>query len=657
MSGTHGARLAPDYRPDIDGLRALAVIAVILFHARIPGFGGGFVGVDVFFVISGFLITQLLLVRSGQPFGSWLGEFYLRRARRILPALLLVMTVTTAAALWLFTPVELKLYGQALARCVAMLANLAALRMGGYFDTPWAITPLQHLWSIAVEEQFYVAYPLALFLVLRFVPARARLATLALATLASFALCAWGSVHRPHLNYYLPMTRAWELLAGAMLAMHGIPPLRSRLWRDSLGMGGLLLIGVAVVAYDNTTPFPGWYALPPCIGAAALIAAGGAGGSLTNRLLAWRPLVFIGLLSYSLYLWHAPVQVFWRYYMVVVPDARDHLVQLALIFALAFASWRWVETPLRRRELIRSNKTFLRVMAASVAVLFALGLYLWRSPGLPGRFSAEEKRLMLATHLPDQSVISCMARIGPQVAAGDLCSFGTARRPQDVVVLWGDSHALTLLPAVREIAARRGEQVRFGALSSCRPLTGALSSYGSMKTQQRCLEFNLAMAQAVENLQPSLVILTAYWRFPNAEPAPLPSLGGNPADPLFSRALEDAVARIRASGRRICLVRDVPDFPFDVAHALAMARRRGIAVDFNSLTRAQAVEQQRFYDAQFDQLERRGLFRSVNLREVLCASGHCRMQDDLGTPLYSDTHHLTIEGARFVEGEVEKCFD
>jgi len=655
MTALPVARLAPDYRPDIDGLRALAVIAVILFHAHVRGFGGGFVGVDVFFVISGFLITQLLLVRRGQSFGHWLGEFYRRRARRILPALWLVLSAVTLAALWLFTPTELNLFGQALSASVAMLANVAAMRMGGYFDVPWAITPLQHLWSIAVEEQFYLAYPLGLFLVLRLAPTRARVATLAMAALASFALCAWAAVHHPHVNYYLPMTRAWELLTGATLALHGMASWRNRLLRESLGFAGLLLIGVAIVRYDSVTPFPGWYALAPCLGAGALIVAGGADGSTVSRLLELRPLVFVGLISYSLYLWHAPVLVFWNYYLIVAPDARAQVVQLALIFVLAFASWKCIETPLRRRR--RSDRRFLACMAIWAGALLVMGAWLWKSDGLPNRFSGEQRRLVLATQLPDQAVIDCMSRVVERVAAGDLCSFGTARRPGDVVVLWGDSHALMLLPAIRAAAGRRGEQVLFGALSSCRPLSGVFSTYASLKGQQRCLDFNLAMTQAIAHLKPRLVILAAYWRFPNTDPDPLPALGGDPHDPPFSRGLEDAVARIGADRRKICVVRDVPEFPFDVAHALAMTRRRGVPASFNAVSRSQAVEQQRVVDAQLDTLERRGLFQTVNPREVLCASGQCRMQSDAGLPLYSDTHHLTPDGARFVQSEVEKCFD
>lgn len=188
-------------------------------------------------------------------------------------------------------------------------------------------------------------------------------------------------------------------------------------------------------------------------------------------------------------------------------------------------------------------------------------------------------------------------------------------------------------------------------------MTGAHGTFGSVSRQRRCLDFNMAMTQAIERLQPRLVILTAYWGFPDAYPEPLPSLGGTPGDPVFSRALEDALARITTSGRHVCLVRDVPIFPYDVAHSLAMAHRRGIKPDFNRMTRAQAIAQQSIYDAQFDRLEPRGLFHSISLREVLCDSGECRMQDDEGAPLYSDTQHLTLAGARFVEGEVEKCFD
>jgi len=656
MSARGGALPAPDYRPDIDGLRALSVIAVILFHAAIPGFGGGFVGVDVFFVISGYLITQLLVLRAGQPAGRWFAEFYLRRARRILPALVLVMAVTAAASFWLFTPDELIRFGRSLTLSVAMLANYAAREMGGYFDASWRTTPLQHLWSIAVEEQFYLAYPLLLFVVLKFARSGARRGLLAAGMVASFALCVWASRYHPFVNYYAPVTRAWELLAGALLALRALPPWRSRALREAASVVGVLAIAAAVVTYGRSTPFPGWYALAPAVGACALIAAGSAGGSVVNRVLAWRPLVFIGLISYSLYLWHVPVLVFRTYYFIVEPGVGTVLLELLVIFVLALASWRWIEMPLRRRRWLHSNRGFVIAVVAALVALGGFGIYLWKSDGLPNRFSGEAKRLVLTARIPDPEGINCMARSGERIAAGDPCRFGTAARPGNVVVLWGDSHALTLLPAVRDIAARRGAEVRFGALSNCRPLLGALSGFSTASTEQRCLDFNLAMTQAVAHLDPQVVILAGYWRFPPAESVALPGLGGPDDLPVFARSLAETVRHVAAAGRTVCVVRDVPEFPYDVRHALTMAQRRGISLDFNSVTLADAVEQQRGLDLQFDALENRGIIHSVNLREVLCGTGLCRMSDDHGVPLFSDAHHLTIEGARFVEARVEQCF-
>jgi peptidoglycan/LPS O-acetylase OafA/YrhL len=657
MSSLAPQQHSPAYRPDIDGLRAFSVLAVILFHASLPGLRGGFIGVDVFFVISGFLITQLLLVRSGQPFGRWLGEFYLRRARRILPALLLVMAATTVVSVWLFTPAELIGYGRSLALGVVMLANQTARTIGGYFDTPWAFTPLLHLWSVAVEEQFYLAYPLALFVLLRCAPRAAWPALVAVAALASFALCVWASAVHPISNYYLPMTRAWELLLGALVALCPQVRIGNRAVREVLAIAAFAALVVCVTRYDSLLPFPGWYALWPCLAVAALIVTGSHERAAVNRALSVRPLVFVGLISYSLYLWHVPVQVLHRYYLVTEPGPLGIALQLGCIFALSVATWLWIETPLRHRRRLRSSKLFLGVIGSVMAGLFACGFWLWHSDGLPQRFSAEEQRILGATHLPDSAVIACMARVNERVASGDLCRFGQASTPGNVVVLWGDSHALSVLPAVRAIAERSGAEVRFGAVSSCRPLIGALGGFGPKTSQYRCEEFNVAMTDAIRRLNPRLVILAAYWGFPTQDAIALPALTGSPTDSVFSRALQESLRRVADRGRRVCVVRDVPVFKYDVRHAHAMAVRRGIDTGFNDLTGAQAEAQQRALDIEFDALERRGLVHSVKPRRVLCADGHCRTRDGAGEVLYSDTNHLTPAGAHFVAPEIERCFN
>jgi hypothetical protein len=194
-------------------------------------------------------------------------------------------------------------------------------------------------------------------------------------------------------------------------------------------------------------------------------------------------------------------------------------------------------------------------------------------------------------------------------------------------------------------------------VSSCRPLIGALGGFGPKTSQYRCEEFNVAMTDAIRQLNPRLVILAAYWRFPTDDPIALPVLTGSPTDSVFSRALQESLRRISGRGRSVCVVRDVPVFKYDVRHAYAMAARRDIDAGFNDLTRAQAQEQQRALDAEFDALEQRGLMHSVNPRAILCADEHCRVRDAAGDILYSDTNHLTPAGAHFVEPEIEQCFN
>jgi peptidoglycan/LPS O-acetylase OafA/YrhL len=642
------------YRADIDGLRALSVVAVILFHFSVPGFSGGFIGVDVFFVISGYLITQLLVLHSHQPFRRWLVEFYARRARRILPALLLVLLVSAGVAWWLFAPQELTSFGKWLALSVVMLANHAARETGGYFDTPWTSTPLQHLWSIAVEEQFYLAYPLTLFLILRFAPSAKR-GLLAIGVLASFVLCVWASTAHPIGNYYYALTRAWELGAGALLSLCALRWAAPRAVRELLAAAALAAIVVPAVCYDSLTPFPGWYALPVCLGAVTLIATGSVGGSVVNSLLALPPLAFVGLISYALYLWHMPLKVFWDYYMVRPPGRLELLAQLALLVVIAIASWKWLEVPLRRRRWVPSNRIFLVTQGVIAATLFAFGYRVWHSDGLPQRLPPEERRLVEAARFTDQAVLSCLPPPMNRVAVGDLCRFGAADSPRDVVLLWGDSHALMLLPAVRAIAQRHGMQAQFAGRSNCPPIIGS-PIVSSPDEQQRCEAFNVAMTDAIAQIRPHIVILAGFWGDPEYRPSGTATLGDSALYAAFSRNLQQTVDRIRADGRTLCLVRDVPTFRFGVTHSLAMAHRRGIEPVFNLLTLNDARHQQSPFDSAFDQLESQGLFVSVNLRERLCAPGSCRMLDEAGLPVYSDNNHLTRAGARIVEPVIEGCF-
>ena len=310
MSVPAGRSRAPAYRPDIDGLRALAVISVILFHNGIPGFDGGYVGVDVFFVISGYLITQLLEESRDESAPRRLATFYVRRMRRILPALLATCLVTAIVAIALFSPDQLVNVGKFLAATPVMLSNVATWTRGDYFAPGVRQLPLSHLWSISVEEQFYLIYPLLLIAITRYRLPYRRLTLVVFASL-SLALCVWASHRAPEANYVFAPTRAWELLLGGMLTIGGVPRIGNRIAAEGLAVAGLLGIAIAVHFYTSAIRYPGTAAMLPCMASAALLATGsGPRPALVNRMLSWPPLVFIGLISYSLYLWHQPLLAF-----------------------------------------------------------------------------------------------------------------------------------------------------------------------------------------------------------------------------------------------------------------------------------------------------------------------------------------------------------
>jgi peptidoglycan/LPS O-acetylase OafA/YrhL len=386
---------APAYRSDIDGLRAIAVAAVILFHAEVRGFGGGYVGVDVFFVISGYLITQLL-AQSRLPAESAapalrlrLGDFYIRRARRILPALCVTSLSVALAGVAILLPWDLARLGSYLAATSLLATNIADWMEGtGYFQSKMAHVPIAHFWSIAIEEQFYLFYPLTLWLICKYLPRHRTSALIALAV-PSFAVCVWGSYHAPAANYFLAPSRGWELLLGGALATSARDSATPRLLDELLATAALITLGLACFLYAPTTPYPGVYALAPCAASAILIHTGRQRRTVAGKLLSVRPLVFTGLISYSLYLWHFPALVLYGYYHIRDIGAFALVVLMGCIYAVAAASWKWIELPIRTRAFLASNRSFLLAALIVNAAVFAVGLALWKSDGLPWRFPPE----------------------------------------------------------------------------------------------------------------------------------------------------------------------------------------------------------------------------------------------------------------------------
>ncbi|NOT40687.1 MAG: acyltransferase, partial [Alphaproteobacteria bacterium] len=299
------------YRPDVDGLRTIAVGTVILFHGKLGIFPGGFVGVDVFFVISGFLISSILLGEIAHGRFSLAG-FYERRIRRILPALITVLAAVMVAGALFFSPQDYVTLAKSAKAAALFYANFHFERQAGYFMPEAETQPLLHTWSLAVEEQFYLIAPLFLWAIAR-LQRRWQIAAVVAAFVASLAFSVWGTAQGDSSAFYLPYSRAFELLLGTMLAMGLFPAFRSSVVAEAVGAAGLAMIAVAVLFFSASTPFPGYAALLPCVGAAFIIASGARHSTVVARLLSTPAMVFTGKISYSLYLWHWPIFVFAAY--------------------------------------------------------------------------------------------------------------------------------------------------------------------------------------------------------------------------------------------------------------------------------------------------------------------------------------------------------
>ena len=453
------------HRRDIDGLRALAVLSVVCFHARVPGFSGGYVGVDVFFVISGYLITSLISEEIRQQRFS-IVTFYERRVRRIFPALLLVMAVSSLLATWLLLPTQFNNFAKADFATAAFSSNVLFWRQTGYFAPSATEQPLLHTWSLAVEEQFYIAFPLVLLSIHRWLNARWTL-WVGLITVCSFALSAWVGTHHPAAAFYLAPTRAWELLLGSLLALQSFPQRSHRLLMEASALAGLALDRLGRVRLSSDSPFPGINVLLPCLGAVLIIYSGQNTPTATRIFLGTRPLVFVGLISYSLYLWHWPLLVFARFWNIYELSGPKTAVVVGVSFLAASLSWRFVESPFRERGGVFDRKALFLAASGGTALLMAFALYGYVTRGWPDRIPAGVAEIASYSESKNPRQRECFGMLGHHVPVDETCDYGANVPPSYVV--WGDSHADAVIHAVGKVAERHDKAVRFLSSSGCLP--------------------------------------------------------------------------------------------------------------------------------------------------------------------------------------------
>ena len=430
------------YRPDIDGLRAVAVVLVVMYHLGVGFTKGGFVGVDVFFVISGFLITQIICadIRDGS---FSLAQFYERRVRRIFPALFCVLLFTSVAGTFLLFPPELEYLGKALAAATGFVANILFYNGSGYFAGTNELVPLLHTWSLAVEEQFYLFFPLALVPLLRWRSGSRCVPAFALCAALSFISCLVLTRYERSAAFFLLPPRAWELLLGCLLALGAFPELHSRRLRELASAAGLVAIFVAGGAFNRTVPFPGWPALLPCAGAVLVIHNGVRGDTLVSSLLSSRGAVFIGLVSYSLYLWHWPIIVLYKSYSGFAITDLERLALGAMSLTVAALSWRYVEQPFRRRLIFPRRQPLFLLATTASAIAAGIATLLVATGGLGAFYPVQVRQLANFRYDPNaafrngQCFISRAFSETPSVSPD--CLRLAARQRNFLLV--GDSHA------------------------------------------------------------------------------------------------------------------------------------------------------------------------------------------------------------------------
>jgi peptidoglycan/LPS O-acetylase OafA/YrhL len=635
------------YRREIDGLRALAVVPVILFHAGFSVFSGGFVGVDVFFVISGYLITTILIDDIvNKRFSIW--RFYERRARRILPALFFVMLVCIPVAWVLMLPYEFDNFGRSVVAVSLFASNILFWRESGYFAAESEEMPLLHTWSLAVEEQYYVVFPIILVLLWRFGRAPAFWIIMAM-SVCSLLISEWGWRNKPSANFYLAPTRAWELFAGSIAAFivqkHGVRN------NEFLAMGGLIAVLVSIFVYDSTTPFPSLYTLLP-VGGVVLLVIWGGSKTIAARLLGNRVFVGIGLISYSAYLWHQPLFAFARIWLWEEPSLLLMGMLSLLSLVLAVFSWRFVERPFRRSNptsMFGSQRAILSASAVGCVLFIAAG---FATIAAPTRVELAQPELFTKYHTTPMPATDCAGFAAIRTVQAFCRSYGEGNK---TAVIWGDSHTVAFWNVV---APPKDTRIIVISHEGCPPIGGVKRS-DIIGNADNCLDLNILQTYQdfVVGLEPDAVVLVARWtlymrgwmRQGIMQPATHFLTDGQiPDQDATSQTSTDA---LRAGLKRtlraldpaaLFVVAQAPDMNFMDAHALVFLEQ----VDSAPIAQWHAVE-----DAMMDDLRDNLDVTILETRPLFCSQTSCALRRD-GYRVYGDDNHLSGYGITFQWGMI-----
>ncbi|WP_026198470.1 acyltransferase family protein [Wenxinia marina] len=602
------------YRPDVDGLRAVAVLAVVLYHAGLLGWSGGFIGVDVFFVISGYLITGIIYRESIQNRFSFI-DFYDRRLRRIMPALLCVVLFVLAGASLLFLPREMRVLPGQVIGAVTFVANIVLWRQSGYFAPAADELPLLHIWSLGVEEQFYIFAPVLIIGILRWAP-RLLIPFVVIATILSFALSVVFSSRMPDASFYLLPTRAWELAAGSLVSLAVLPRPSNRVVRELATVAGLALIVGGVVFIGPEMAFPGAIAAVPVIGSVLVILCGD--GTKAGAALAWRPVRGLGLISYSLYLWHWPLIVFADYGGWL--EGRLSAVLVVLIsIVIAWLSWRFVERPFRDRTRVRRSGVFYG-SAAGVLVAVTLAGWIQTTDGWPTRWSDTILRFAAA----GEDVSPARDRCHRMSGLGDIAESCVLGSGVPTTAVWSDSHGVELAYGLSEYVPV--QQISY---TSCAPALGMdrIRSFQCREHNDLVLAYLLDPASDIDT-----VILSAWFEDVLEKDG-------------FRGGFADTVDRLTEAGLRVIVVSQLPNPGYLVP--IHLARGGDVSFAFDEFAERHAA-----ITAYLETLATPLIFDPAPL---ICDEA-CELLVD-GAPVIFDRHHPSMSMATVIAESLVERYD
>lgn len=622
------------YKAEIDGLRAIAIIPVILFHAGFTLFSGGYIGVDIFFVISGYLITSIIISDLNKHSFTF-SKFYERRARRIFPALFFVIFATIPFAwLWLL-PEDLKNFSRSLYFVAIFSSNILFWRTSGYFDGDAELKPLLHTWSLGIEEQYYLLFP-ALMLLLWRVNKKIIGLTIALLLMASLYFANLKIAENPMSAFYFLPYRAWELSIGALIANYDFSNKRKIGGYWPLQIFSLLggtLIFFSIFFLDKNTPYPSYFTLLPVVGAALLILFAKP-NTWIYKLIANKLFVATGLISYSAYLWHQPIFALAKHRLGNDLDVIVLVCLVCLVFCLSYFSWKFIEQPFRSREVIHTKRLVIFSLLSLIFIVGA-GSLGDLNDGFPSRFQYNEKyagdigQEPFYVYAKQKNFVCTPEQIAKQsLMWNDIsrCMQSKNNAPISMVLL-GDSHAEHLFIGLSESLNKVNLAFYIKA-------TPALI---------RNPEFNEIFKEIADNQSVHTVLLSMYW---------VGKIYALPKGQSFDKELADTVAFLVNSGKKVVVFNDIPRFPFPAERCKFFANEIGRSTC--EISKWSILRYELYYNPMLEQLAKNNPnVRYVSLRDLFCTSDSCSMIHD-DAVMYRDSHHLNIVGSKFVGQEIAK---